>query len=166
MHELLADLAALLRQEIDHYRRLLALARRERGRITKGELPGLTQLVRKKEVITQDLASVEASRASLLDRLAKELGEDRAGLTLARVAGLAPGEMGEALQALLVEFRGVVGQLIAANDINRSLLDQSLTFVRESLALFRTVVNTSPTYGKSGRLGESAPALVALNHTA
>lgn len=166
MQALLADLTALLREEIEQYRRLLLLVRRERNRITKGELPGLTQLVRKKELIAHDLASLEASRASLLEHLAAALGEEPAGLTLARVARLAPGEMGEVLQALLVEFRGVVGHLIAANDINRDLLDQSLAFVRESLALFRTVASTSPTYGKNGRMGESSPALVALNHTA
>jgi flagellar biosynthesis/type III secretory pathway chaperone len=166
MEALLAELTALLRDEIEQYRRLLLLVRRERSRITKGELPGLTQLVRKKELIAHDLASLEASRSSLLERLAEALGEEPADLTLARVARLVPGDLGEGLQALLVEFRGVVGHLIAANDINRDLLDQSLAFVRESLALFRTVANASPTYGKNGRVGESGSALMALNHTA
>ncbi len=166
MDGLFADLVAILRQEIAHYRHLLVQVRRERGRIIKGELAGLSDVVRRKEAITQELAQLEASRSSLLDRLARELGKPVSSLTLARVAQEAPGEAGEALTALVDEFRGVIGRLVAANDVNRKLLDRSLEFVQGSLALFRTVVTANPTYGASGRLEGSNPTLVAINQTA
>ncbi len=166
MDGLFADLVAILRQEIAHYRHLLALVRRERGRIIKGELAGLSDVVRRKEAVTRELAQLEVSRVSVLDRLASELGEPVSGLTLARVARQAPGEAGESLTALIDEFRGVIGRLVAANDVNRKLLDRSLEFVQGSLALFRTVVTANPTYGASGRLEGSNPALVAINQTA
>lgn len=166
MDELFAELVTLVRQEIEHYRRLLALVRRERGQIVRGDLAGLTKVVRKKEALARELDRLGKSRVSLLDRLAEELGEPAATLTLARVARLAPGEAGETLSATLTEFRGVIGRLIAANDVNRTLLDRSLEFVQGSLALFRTVITTNPTYGASGRLEPSNPALVALNQSA
>jgi len=91
MQSLLTELATTLRQEIDQYRRLLAVVRTERGRIVRGELAGLVELVRKKEAITRDLAQLGASRLSLLERLAGECGETGSRMTLAQVASLAPG---------------------------------------------------------------------------
>ncbi len=166
MSSLFVDLAALLRQEIEGYRRLLVLVRRERRNISRGELTGLTETVRKKEAIARELASLAASRASLLDRLAAEMGREPSGLTLAEVARLAPEGSGEMLQGLLIEFRGLVGSLVAASEVNRTLLDRSLEFVQRSLALFRVAASANPTYGKGGTLGESGSALTAFNQIA
>jgi flagellar biosynthesis/type III secretory pathway chaperone len=145
---------------------LLAVVRKERGRIVRGELAGLAELVRKKEAITRDLAQLGASRMSLLERLAGECGETGSRMTLAQVASLAPGEVGERLQALLIEFRGAVGLLMAANDVNRTLLERSLDFVHGSLALFRTVATSGPTYNAGGRCDGDARPLAAVNQTA
>jgi flagellar biosynthesis/type III secretory pathway chaperone len=161
-----ADLAALLCQEIEHYRRLLALVRRERGKIVRGELAGLTELVRKKERLTQELVELEASRTSVVDKLAERFGERGGDLTLARVAQLAPPESRESLDALLAEFRGTISRLVAANDVNRTLLGRSLEFVQASLALFRTVVNANPTYDASGRVETADGTCLALNRMA
>jgi len=166
MDGLLAELAAVLGREIDLYRQLLTLIRRERGRIIKGELARLTEVVRKKEALARELTQLEVSRMSLLDRLAWELGEPAGTLTLLRVAERAAGETGDGFRELLREFRGLIGRLVAANEVNRNLLDRSLEFVQGSLALFRTVATTAPTYGATGRLGTTDPALVAVNQIA
>ena len=166
MHALLADLEALLRLEMEQYRRLLSLVRLERGHIVKGELAGLGEVVRKKEAVARKLHEMEVSRAALLDRLAEELHEPPTALSLARVAQLAPGEAGETLSGLLSEFRILVSRLVAANDVNRDLLERSLEFVQGSLALFRTVIAPNPTYGANGRLETAGTALAALNQTA
>jgi flagellar biosynthesis/type III secretory pathway chaperone len=166
MQSLFAELATALRQEIDQYRRLIAVVRKERGRIVRGELAGLAELVHKKEAITRELAQLGASRLSILERLAREGGEDGSRMTLAHVVSMAPGEIAETLQALLIEFRGAVGLLMAANDVNRTLLDRSLDFVHGSLALFRTVATSGPTYNAGGRFGEDARPFVAVNQTA
>lgn len=166
MHALFQDLATQLRQEIAQYRQLHVLIRRERGRIIKGDLAGLADIGRKKEAVAQRLGELVASRTSLLERMAADLGEPVGGLTLARLSRLAPGRAGEALSALLDEFRGVIGRLVAANEVNRSLLERSLEFVQGSLALFHTVASAGPTYGANGRIETSGPALVGLNQTA
>ena len=165
MSELFAELVALLRQEIERYRHLLVLVRRERGQIVKGELAGLADVVRKKEALARELDALAQSRDCLLGRVAAELGEPANTLTLARVALLAPAEAGIPLAALLNEFRAVVGRLIAANDVNRTLLDRSLEFVRGSLELFHTVITTNPTYDASGRIEIGESALLAVNQT-
>jgi flagellar biosynthesis/type III secretory pathway chaperone len=166
MHSLFTELTALLRQEIEHYRRLLELVRRERNRIVQGNLSSLVELTQKKQAITTELAQLERSRQSLLDRLARELGEPAHTLTLAHVARRAPPEFAEVLNTLLSDFRGVIGRLVAGNDVNRSLLDRSLELVQGSLALFRTVMAANSTYDASGRTEPSEHALVALNQMA
>jgi hypothetical protein len=93
------------------------------------------------------------------------LGHAGAPLTLAGAAAAAPGESGESLRHIVVEFRGVVGLLMAANEVNRTLLDRSLDFVQGSLDLFRTVAS-APAYTAGGRLGDAACSAAALNQTA
>lgn len=165
MASLFSDLAAVLRQEMEHYRRLLALAQGERGRIVKGELRGLTQVIEKKEGITRQLAELESLRTALMTRLAGEMGEPPEALTLARLGAAAGGGDGKVLQALLLEFRALVGRLVAAQEVNRTLLDRSLEWVHGSLALFRPVAADHQTYGKAGQLQGAEPALPLLNHT-
>jgi flagellar biosynthesis/type III secretory pathway chaperone len=166
MHALIDDLTGVLRKEIEQYRQLLVLIRRERGRIVRGELTTLADVVRKKEVLTRDLEQLEASRRTLLDQVATALGVEGEELTLARLAGMVPEESGSTLRSLLAEFRGVVGLLVAANDLNRTLLDRSLDLVQGSLALFKTVVSRSPVYGSAGRLEDTGRPLAVLNQTA
>lgn len=165
MQTLIADLITTLRHEIASYRTLLLLVRGVRARIVKGDLRAVREMTQKKEAITQDLQRLATCRAAILDQLAPLCGEERAGLTLARLAGKAPPEAGEALRGLLAEFRGIVGQLLAANEVNQTLLTRSLDTVRGTLELFRTVVTQSPTYEASGRLGESVGVVLALNQT-
>jgi flagellar biosynthesis/type III secretory pathway chaperone len=166
MQLLFTDLIATLRQEISSYRSLLLLVRGERARIIKGDLRALRDIVQRKEGIAEELQRLATSRAAILDQLAAGLAEEPAGFTLARLASRAPGETGEMLQGLLVEFRRVVGQLMAANEVNQTLLARSLESVQGTLALFRTVTSLNPTYGASGRLDEAAGAVLALNRTA
>lgn len=166
MHTQLADLQTILRREIDQYRQLLALVRQERARIVRRELAALAESVQRKEAVTRELAQIEASRTALLARLAAEFREEGSAMTLARAAALAPGDAGAALRALLAEFREVVGLLMAANDVNRTLLDRSLEVVQGSLQLFHTVTAAPPTYGAGGRFQETAHPLAVVNQTA
>jgi flagellar biosynthesis/type III secretory pathway chaperone len=166
METLLTELISIVRQEIDHYRQLLALVRRERGRIVRGELAGLVEVVRRKEALAKQLTDLEASRMLLLARVANELAEDAATVTLARAAAMARDGGDETLGALVAEFRGVVGQLVAANDVNRTLLDRSLECVHGSLELFRPVASGPSTYGAGGRAAGLSTSLAVVNHTA
>jgi len=166
MDQLFTDLVAILRQEIEQYRQLLALVRRERGYIVRGELTQLAKVVQKKGTVSEGLYHLAARRTSLLEQLAESMGEPVDKLTLARVTRIAPGRTGETLSALLGEFRELVGRLVTANEINRTLLERSLEFVRGSLNLFRTVASPGPIYGANGRIESSSPMLAGLNQTA
>ena len=166
MHPLFTDMVTCLRQEIELYRHLLALVKRERGYIVSGELKRLADVVRKKEAVSETLGQLASGRMSLLEKLAEELGEPLEKLTLARVAQMAPGRTKETLSGLLNEFRGLVGRLVAANEINRTLLERSLEFVQGSLNLFRTVSSAGPIYGANGQIETSTQVLAGLNQTA
>jgi flagellar biosynthesis/type III secretory pathway chaperone len=165
MQMLVEELATVVCQEIDHYRQLLGLVRRERGRIVRGQLAGLVEVTRQKEALTSTLTQLERSRSSLLARLAPELGHEAGAVTLGRAAALLHGECGETFRALVAEFRVVVGQLVAAHDVNRTLLDRSLALVQGSLEIFRPVVDGPPAYGAGGLFNGAAHPVAALNQT-
>lgn len=166
MHMLLEELTTIVGQEIDLYRRLLGLVRRERGRIVRGQLAGLMEVTRQKEALTSTLAQVEQLRSSVLARLASDLGQESGSMTLGRAATLLHGEGGDTLRALVEEFRVVVSRLVAAHDVNRTLLDCSMALVQGSLEMFRPVVNGLPTYGAGGRFNGAAHPVAVLNQTA
>jgi flagellar biosynthesis/type III secretory pathway chaperone len=166
MQTLLDELTNVVCQEIELYRRLLGLVRRERGRIVRGELAGLIEVTRQKEGLTSTLAALETSRTGILARIAAELGQEGAVMTLGRAAAMLQGECGETLRALVAEFRGVVGRLVAAHDVNRTLLDRSLALVQGSLEIFRPIVDGPPTYGAGGRFNGSAHPVAVLNQSA
>jgi len=165
MDSLFLDLATILQREIDQYRRLHTLLRRERGRIVKGEWGTLTEMVQTKETVVEELAQLASSRRALLERVAVRLDEPVAGLTLAHLAQVVPADARPVFSKLLEEFRGVVGRLVAANDVNRMLVDRSIEFVQGSLSLFRTIVSQTTTYGADGRLEATALALRGVNQT-
>ncbi len=166
MQMLLEELTTVVCQEIDHYRRLLGLVRRERGRIVRGQLAGLIEVTRQKEALASTLTQLERSRSSLLARLASALDQEPGAITLGRAAALLQGEYGETLHALVTEFRGVIGQLVAAHDVNRTLLDRSMALVQGSLEIFHPVVDRPPTYGAGGRFNGAAHSVAVLNQTA
>jgi len=165
MDSLFLDLATVLQREIDQYRRLHTLLRRERGRIVKGEWGTLTEMVQDKETVVEELAQLASTRRALLERVAVRVDEPVAGLTLARLLQLAPPDARPVFSRLLEEFRGVVGRLVAANEVNRMLVDRSIEFVQGSLSLFRTIVTQSTTYGADGRMETAVPALRGVNQT-
>jgi flagellar biosynthesis/type III secretory pathway chaperone len=166
MQSLFTDIATTLREEIISYRSLLLLVRGERARILKGDLRAIRDVVEKKEAIAEELQRLATCRTVIMDQLAIALGEEQAGFTLARLASRAPGEVRETLQGLLVEFRRLVGQLMAANEVNQTLLTHSLESVQRRLALFRTVATANPPFGATRRLEDAAGAVLALNQTA
>jgi flagellar biosynthesis/type III secretory pathway chaperone len=165
MHALFTDFLTLIHQEVEQYRQLLGLLRSERKLIVSGDLRRLSDIVRKKEAVSQRLRQLAEGRTMFLQKFAELLGEPGEELTLSRVAHLAPQETGVALQSLLDEFRALVGRLVAANDVNRTLLQRSLEFVHGSLDLFRSVAGAGPTYGANGRIGTSTPVLAGINQT-
>jgi flagellar biosynthesis/type III secretory pathway chaperone len=165
MKEMIGELIVLITQEIEQYGQLLVLARQERGLIVRGDLNHLAEVVRKKERLAGELAKLGEARARALTRVVQGHGDSTGATSLAQAAELVPGEAGERLQDLLVQFRQVVGRLVAANALNRELLAKSLNVVTGSLELFKTVLTPRTTYGAEGRL-EAGPALAALNQTA
>jgi flagellar biosynthesis/type III secretory pathway chaperone len=166
MQTLVEELTTIVCQEIDHYRRLLGLVRRERGLIVRGQLVGLIEMTRQKEALTSTLAQIERSRSSLLARLAPALDHEAGTITLGQAAALLHGEYGEALRVLVTEFRSVIGQCVAAHDVNRTLLDRSMALVQGALEIFCPVVDGPPSYGTGGRFNGAARAVAVLNHTA
>jgi flagellar biosynthesis/type III secretory pathway chaperone len=165
MDSIFLDLATVLQREIDQYRHLHTLLRRERGRIVKGEWGTLTEMVQAKETVVEELAQLASTRRALLERVAVRVDEPVAGLTLARLVQVAPADARPVFSRLLEEFRGVVGRLVSANEVNRTLVDRSIEFVQGSLSLFRTVISQTATYGADGRLEVATPALRGVNQT-
>ncbi|MFB3816360.1 MAG: flagellar protein FlgN [Candidatus Methylomirabilales bacterium] len=164
MHALFADLLALLQLEVEHYRKLLLLLRRERGRIVRGELADLVDVVRRKEAVTRDLSALQVRRAAILSQLARQGGTPGGEVSLDQAVALAPRQSAEPLRSLVTEFRNIIGRLVAANEVNRTLLGRSLDLVNGSLDTFRTLAGSGSTYGAEGRL-QPVPAQ-AVNRTA
>ena len=160
------DLGLVIRQEVEQYRRLLALLRHEKGLIVRGQLQPLLDLIKQKETLTVELKVLEEARATLLDRVAARLGLEAGDLHFGRLGALAPPTHAALFDGLLQEFRLLVRQLAVANERNGVLLESSLEYIRGSLQLFTTLADRNPVYQDSGRLAAPTIPIRVLNQRA
>lgn len=166
MDALWDDLGLVIRQEVEQYRRLLALLRHEKGLIVKGQLQPLLDLIKQKETLTVELKVLEEARRTLMDRVAARLGLAASELHFGRLGALAPPSHAGLFDGLLQEFRLLVRQLAVANERNSVLLESSLDYIRTSLQLFTTVADRNPVYQDSGKLAAPSIPIRVLNQRA
>jgi flagellar biosynthesis/type III secretory pathway chaperone len=160
------DLGLVIRQEVEQYRRLLALLRREKGLILKGQLQPLLDLVKQKETLAVELKVLAEARETLLSRVAARVGLDASELHFGRLGALAPATHAALFAELRDEFRRLVRQLAVANERNGLLLESSLDYIRGSLQLFTTLADRNPVYLDSGRLAAPSIPIRVLNQRA
>ncbi len=150
------ELLQVLRQEMGCYRQLLDLLHREKGLLVKGDLEGLTELLKRKETLGLEVKVLEEARLGLLQKVGAALGLEERDLTCSKLAQLAPPFYAFRYGALLGEFRELIGQVADLNKQNGVLLEGALQWTRNLLHLFTTVA-WGPTYREDGALEGGRP---------
>lgn len=137
---------SLLREHKD----LLAVAERKKDILIKGDMEALGHIGREEVAFVHRIERLEAERLAAARLLALRAGVPAEAVkpdTLLRYAA----DQAEAAQVSLVieDLRSTLDRLKQLNDLNKQLIEQSLTFIETTVSQF-TESPQVPTYGQSG----------------
>jgi len=163
MKELFDELAQVLRQEMGCYERLLSLLHQEKTFLIKGDLEGLTELLKKKETLGLEVKLLEEARLKLMRKAGNALGLQEGAITCSRLVQLAPPSSVPLYQALLGEFKQLIGQVAEVNEQNGMVLEGTLQYTRSLLHLFTTLAYGSPRYREDGLIEGDRPTATLFN---
>lgn len=135
MEELLRSLMDCLKQEAEIYRRMAALANRQKDLLVAGKTEDLPENVRLEEKEVFALGPIVGRRNELLAQMAKV--HQVKTLTLGEALQKAPAGQAESLKAAIVELVRSAKELETLNQNNEKLLGNSLSFVNFTLNLIR-----------------------------
>jgi flagellar biosynthesis/type III secretory pathway chaperone len=136
---------------LHEHEQLLELSKRKKEVLIEGDMKALNEIVNQEAAHVHRIERLEAERMGAGRLLAARLGLPIEELTATRVSALANSpEEAERIVNLTDRLRAVVLELQSLNELNRKLIEQSLSFVRTSIEVL-TESPQVPTYGAGGQ---------------
>jgi len=158
LHFLYDSLIAVLRNEVDVYRKLHKCFLNERKILAESSVDELYESNSRKETCILRARMVEEARTKLVEKIINALNLDGKALNLEKDRSLSTllpygddsqkrdmEECRSALRYLLMEIHGL-------NDRNKTLVDSSLFYVRKSIDFLGQLIYPGATYLNTGRL--------------
>lgn len=155
---ILKPLLSVVESMLREHEQLLALAKRKKDVLIKGDMQALNDMVKDETAFVHRIERLEAERLGAGRLIAIRLGIPVEQLTAEKVSALAetPEESDRMLQ-LTDGLRDVIAQLKQVNDLNKQLIEQSLQFVQNSIEVL-TESPVVPTYGGRGETNSPYPS--------
>lgn len=154
MAGIIYDLVDILTQQKECYEGLNTLAVYKTEAVTNKSLELIMQIVDKEEEFIGRLTLLEKKRESILKDISLVTGIPFGTITVASIVEKIGKnqEVATTLNSLKDELRDLMNQLKKQNELNRSILEQSLEFVDFSVNALQSVHQTglTPNYGRPG----------------
>lgn len=141
MASLIDELIDVLDQEEKEYQDLILLSREKTPVIVKGDLEKLQKITEAEQYVVGKVTRLEKKRVEVTKDIALVLGMDEENIKVRDIADLLQSQP-EAQERLLVVYeklKKTLQEIIAVNDINKSLINESLDFIEFNLNLVRGV---------------------------
>ena len=153
MHDiqpLLTELDQILHDEIEVYERLIHLQHQEKQFAITQALAAFLENLHAKECQVTTIATLEARRRSLLDRVALALQLEASDVTLQILATHVETSYATLFLAHRTRLQTLLTTLQRVNRENELFLRDSLAFVHGALAFFARLIPEHLTYAQSG----------------
>jgi len=153
MNHLFLDLYDLLLQQLENFKQLFSLAKRQSEILRKNKAEDLIDLAREQEVLALKVFENEKRRIALQVKILQDLklsGEIR----LKELCSYAPDSLRERLGSLLPALNDLLKELLAQNNLNRILAQKALAF--NQVLLRKLFPDTGQTYQFTGKIKDSA----------
>lgn len=147
---LLAELDQLLRREIEVYERFIDLQHQEKQFAVDQSLAAFLDNLHAKECQATTIATLEARRCTLLDRVTVALHLDASEVTLQHLATHVEAPYAALFGAHRSRLQTLLTTLQRVNRENELFLRDSLAFIHGALDFFATLMPDNPTYEQSG----------------
>ncbi len=152
MENYLKDLIAILEGLTDHYRSLLDILNEEKNAIIRAKLENIETVRIKKERILSLITAKENMRKDVVEKISCYLGSHQKELTISELARLVEVPFSLKLIQCGAELSKLMHNILAANEVNRSLITQSLRLIRSSINMIIQLVAPPPLYFRTGKM--------------
>lgn len=152
MENMLKDLIAILEGLADHYRSLLDILNEEKKAVISAKLENIETVRLKKETILSLITVKEDMRKDVVERISSYLGCHQKGLTISELAQRVEVPFSLKLIQCAADVSGLMHNIHAANEVNRSLITHSLRLIRSSINMIIHLVAPPPVYFRTGKM--------------
>lgn len=161
------ELAAVLADEMRHFRQLLDLLGREQAALRAADAQAVLAVLREQEGALARIRTLEQQRTRLLAGLAAPFGLDASALTISRLNEVVP-SAASVLSAVSNELRPLLVEVKALNDRNGVLASRGLGFLDRLIAHLTSAMapERARGYGAQGRPPGSEGSLGLLDYRA
>ncbi|MCP4367533.1 MAG: flagellar protein FlgN [Deltaproteobacteria bacterium] len=150
MEILLKELVKLLEDEIEIFRSLLPVFKKEKEAVLASDLHELNITLAKKEKLLFNMHSLEKERTHVMNKLAESLELSPDELTLKELARSVKKPYSIRIKNSGLQLRKLAKKISNANNTNRGMFAHSLNFVKGALTLLQNIVTPSRIYHRTG----------------
>jgi len=152
MEILLKELLQLLEDEIEIFRSLLPVFKKEKGAVLTSDLNELNKTLAKKEKLLFNMRSLEKKRTHVMNKLAESLAVLPDELTLKTLALSVKEPYSIRLKNCSLQLLKLTKNIGNANNANKSMFAHSLNFVKGALTLLQNIIAPGQVYHRTGKV--------------
>lgn len=152
MEKLLNALSDCVDRQLHLYRKLLDLFSDERTAVLTSDLEALNRVLMDKELLLQNIRSVEHLRRQTAHEMAVLLGIDEDAVTISQLSESIEEPYASRIKRKGDRLKALIDEIQIASGRNRSLCLQALKFVSGSIKLLTAISRPNPVYHASGRI--------------
>lgn len=152
MKILISRLKCLLEEETEILEAFLSVLRDENDSLAGAQLNKLNKACKAKENLILKIRILEEQRRHVLHELSKILDSSMEIITIARLSDLAERDDADRLMKCRSNLLSLAKSIEELNASNRSLLNNSINFVRTSLFFLDNLIYPGNLYYSNGRL--------------
>ena len=152
MEILLNELLELLEDEIEIFRSLLPVFKKEKEAVLTSDLNELNKASAKKEKLLFNMRSLEKKRTHIMNKLSESLDVLPDELTLTKLAQSVKEPYTIRLKNCGLELLKLTKNISNANTGNKSMFAHSLNFVKGALTLLQNIIAPGQVYHRTGQV--------------
>ena len=152
MEILLKELLELLEDEIEIFRSLLPVFKKEKEAVLTSDLNELNKASATKEKLLFNMRSLEKKRTHIMNNLAESLEVLPDELTLKKLAQLVKEPYSIRLRNCSLQLLKLAKSISVANTGNKNIFAHSLNFVKGALTLLQNIIAPGQVYHRTGKV--------------
>jgi len=146
------SLIDILRKELDICAELKAAVIAEKNALINPMLDEINRVNAVKENILLKARMIDEARMNIFRKIARGLGFNESEIKLSQLALYAPGEKSKEIREIAGKLAEISEEIRVLNEINRNLLDVSLTCVEDSLHQIISMMTAESVYMETGQV--------------
>lgn len=155
MDDLVNKLIETMQKEYEAYQDILKIAKNKTEVVVEGKINELKSLTNAEQVLVLQLGKLEGTRESIVEEIAKLLGENPDELTISGLLKHVTGRFAAGLQEYQKKMTDVVKELRNVNSLNQRLIQDALEYINFSVNLFSNLRGEANVYGSDGKPAKS-----------